>query len=378
MVGLLVVTPFGRRLGGSDNILLSFLRSYDPDLIRPSVAVLEPGPFAEEISALGVRVHVLPQGRLRNPAHTAATWARLARLIRRESPDLLLNWLSTAQLYGGPAAAILGRSGHCVWWQLDQHSGPRWSRGRLLDRLATALPSVAVGCCSEAVAAAQSELWPRRPVLTVLPGIPEPVVMAPSERLALAEGLGLPSPRVVVGTIGRLFRWKGHHHLLRAVRELRRRGHPAHALIVGGGGHRADLRYEAELRALADDPDLRGAVTFTGQVPDASRYASLMDVFVNASNPEPFGLVLVEAMAAERPVVAVASGGPLEIVEPGVSGTLAPDSSPGSLVAALEPLVMDPALRRRMGRAGRLRYEARFTERRMGLEMSRRLAELVA
>ena len=67
-----------------------------------------------------------------------------------------------------------------------------------------------------------------------------------------------------------------------------------------------------------------------------------MDVAVNASDPEPFGLVVLEALAVRRPVVAVARGGPAEIVDEAVTGRLVPQPAPERLATALAPLVDDP------------------------------------
>jgi glycosyltransferase involved in cell wall biosynthesis len=375
---LLVVTPFGRRLGGSDNILLSVLRGVDRRRLEPTVAFLEPGPFQREVADLGVATHTLEGGRMRNPLHLASTIRSLRSLLRAERPDLILNWLSTAHIYGGPAAWLSGQRERCIWWQLDMHTDGPLGRGRLLDRLASATPARAIGACSEAAAASQAELWPHRPSFSVLPGIPPPRFPDEQGRMALSGQLGLPADELVVGTVGRLFAWKGHHRMLEAVELLRRQGVAAHALVVGGGGHRGDRRYESSLRALAQRPLLRGHVTLTGQVPDAATYMPLMDIFVNASSPEPFGLVLTEAMAAARPVVAVDAGGPREIVVAGETGLLARSGAPQDLAAALVTLAGDEELRRRFGDRGRRRYLAQFTEERMAAEMTERLLEMAA
>ena len=90
----------------------------------------------------------------------------------------------------------------------------------------------------------------------------------------------------------------------------------------------------------------------TGQVPDARPYVELMDIAVNASDEEPFGIVLIEAMGAGVPVVAVAKGGPLDIIEPGVTGMLAESGEPAELAEAIEAVISDPARRAAMGEAG--------------------------
>ena len=85
--------------------------------------------------------------------------------------------------------------------------------------------------------------------------------------------------------------------------------------------------------------------------------------------PEPFGLVLVEAMAAGKPVVATAQGGPLEIVEEGITGFLVPPGDAEALAGALGKLLADEGLGRRMGEAGRQRAWERFSVERMVREL---------
>jgi glycogen(starch) synthase len=119
-------------------------------------------------------------------------------------------------------------------------------------------------------------------------------------------------------------------------------------------------------------------VSFTGQVADASPYYALMDVFVNASTEEPFGLVVLEAMAAGVPVVAVDAAGPREILEPGRTGMLVPSNAPAELAGAIAPLLDDAGSRERMASAARQRFEERFTARRMAHEMDRVLVEMAA
>lgn len=371
-----IVTAFPERLGGSDNILWAFLRHSDRNAIEPMVVFRGEGTFEREVADLGIRTAVVGAGRVRNPAHMASSVVGIARILRSERPDLILNWLSTAQLYGAPAAALAGMADRCVWWQLDLHSRDSPRRGRIFDRLATVLPARAIGGCSEAVAAAQAGLWPHRPTFAVLPGVDPPDVLPEPELNALRRRLGIPPDGAIVGIVGRLFAWKGHHRLLDALAIVRDAGRGVHGLFVGGGGHRADARYESFLRDRARDLSLDGQVTFTGQVRAPGPYLQLMDVFVNASTREPFGLVLIEAMSMGVPVVAVDAAGPREIVEPDRSGLLAPTDDPRDLAAKIRLLLDDPALRERIRREGKARFESRFKAEGMAREMDRKLAAL--
>jgi glycosyltransferase involved in cell wall biosynthesis len=267
---------------------------------------------------------------------------RLARIIRAEEPDLILNWIAKAQLYGAPAAAHVGRADSVVWWQ---HGVPD---GHWLDRAATALPARAVGCSSRASAIAQAAWKPRRRTFVVHPGVD-------TERVPGIEraALGIPDGRPIIGIAGRLQPDKGQHRFLDALRRVHDAGLRAHGLIVGGSAHGLSPAYEQQVRALVRQLRLEDWVTMVGQVPDARPYIAAMDVLVSASANESFGMVLVEALVQGVPVVAAAGGGPLEIVDPGVTGLLVPRPGPRLLAAAAGELLADQPRRLQMAAAAR-------------------------
>lgn len=310
----------------------------------------EQGPWPAELLAAGFRVAVLPAGRLRRADRWLATVARLARMFRRRQPDLILNWAAKTHLYGSPAAVLAGMADRVLWWQ---HGIPAryW-----LDRCATALPAIAVGCSSRTCARAQARLSPPRETFVVAPGVRTPQMGA--ERAPLELPSGVP----IVGLVGRLEPWKGQDRLLYALALLRERGHSAHLVIVGGDAYDLSPEYARSLPRLVERLELADAVTMTGQVPDAGPYIEQMDILVNASDPEPFGIVLLEGMARGVAVVAVDAGGPAELVEHGRTGLLARSSEPSALADAVEPLLASPVLRRAIGQAGRERFLEDFTD----------------
>jgi glycosyltransferase involved in cell wall biosynthesis len=212
--------------------------------------------------------------------------------------------------------------------------------------------------------------------VVIHPGIDAPPRLEPGERERRRAELGLVAGRPVIGIVGRLMTWKGQHYVLRALGLLRDRGHDVHGLIVGGNAYDMEPAYEPSLHALCTELGLEDRVTFTGQVPDGTAYMGLMDVAVNASDHEPFGIVLLEAMAQEVPVVAVAAGGPAEIIEDGVSGLLVDRATPEHFADAFERLIASPELRRRVGEGGRRRFEERFTSARMVEDITRNLEAL--
>jgi glycosyltransferase involved in cell wall biosynthesis len=158
---------------------------------------------------------------------------------------------------------------------------------------------------------------------------------------------GIPTEAPLVITVGRLAREKRFDVLLAAFAEAAR-GTPARLLVVGGGPQ------EGELRSIAGQLGVSDQVVFTGPLPHArvlECYAA-SDVFAFASPTETQGIVVVEAMAAGLPVIAVRAGGVAEVVQDGETGRLVPLDA-GALADAIRQALQDADFRRRCGAAGR-------------------------
>lgn len=172
----------------------------------------------------------------------------------------------------------------------------------------------------------------------------------------LADELLQPGERALL-LIVRLQPWKGVQYALEALRLLvpRRRLR----LLIGGGG-----TYRAALERLTDDLGLREHVTFLGAVPhqDVPRYYALADIVLGTSfASETFGMALCEALACARPVIASNWAGYREVVIDGESGLVVPMQDPAALAAAIERLLDDPELARRLAQQGRQRVHQLFT-----------------
>lgn len=298
------------------------------------------------------------------------TVARLTRTFRSRNPDVILNWVAKSHIYGAPAAMLAGMRDRVVLWQ---HAIPT---NAWIDRVATLLPATAIGCYCQQAATAQARMFPSRPVFVVAPGVsaPVPVLENDGERAKLDLPVDIP----VVGLVGRLQPWKGQDRLLRAQALLRERGLRIHTVIVGGDAYGLSPDYAVSLPTLVEHLGLGGDVTMTGQVADAGPYIDQMDILVNASDPEPFGIVLLEGMARGVAVVAVDAGGPAEFIEHGRTGQLARSGDPVALADAVESLVRTPGLRETVARAGREAYLREFTDAALHERFFARLEELVA
>jgi glycosyltransferase involved in cell wall biosynthesis len=360
-VRILVTVPWSERLGGAEAMLQTIIDGLGESEHEMEFVFFAEGSWPEELIAAGFRVDVVPPGRVRELHRWLVTVVRFARIFHRRRPDVILNWAAKTQVYGSPAAMLVGMTGRVVWWQ---HSiAPQtW-----LERFANLFPARAIACYSTAAAVVQANMFPSRATVVIpagaaeLSGSPEPVA------------LDLPAGVPVLGIVGRLQPWKGQDRLLAAHAILRERGHDLHLLIVGGDSYGLSPEYAATLPGLITRLGLDGHVTMTGEVPDARPYIARIDILANVSDPEPFGIVLLEGMAAGVPVVAVNAGGPAEIVEHERTGMLASSGAPEDLADALEPLLISAELRAELGRAGRERFAAQYSD----VAMRRRFFEMI-
>lgn len=166
----------------------------------------------------------------------------------------------------------------------------------------------------------------------------------------------------VVGVIGRLDSWKGHDYFLSAMREVVDRHPHARGLIIGGREDSPHNReYADRLDRMHRELDLCDSVLFAGHRDDVSRLVSDLDaVVLCSSKPEPFGRVVIEAMASGRAVIATAAGGVPEIVDSGVTGILVPPRDSSALARAVGVLIEDPQLAEEIERNALIAVKNRF------------------
>lgn len=170
-----------------------------------------------------------------------------------------------------------------------------------------------------------------------------------------------------VGLIGTFARWKGHQVFLQAL-ALLPKPLVLRAFIIGGPIYNTtgSQHSVADLRAHAATLGIGHLVGFTGPVGDSASAIRALDIVVHAStSPEPFGLVIVEAMACGKPVIVSLAGGVSEIVEPDINALTHEPGDTESLSAQLYRLIGDPGLRMRLGLQGRQTAETRFNRTRL-------------
>lgn len=171
----------------------------------------------------------------------------------------------------------------------------------------------------------------------------------------------------LVGIVGELREHKGQEDFIRAAHILAQDFKSVDFVIVGEDAS-PRKEYRAHLERLVTELGLQSSVHFTGWLADVCQLLPALDLFVSSSRVEPFGLVMVEAMAAGVPLIATATGGAREIVEDGVTGKLVAVGDVKALASAIKGLLEDERERRRMGERARARARERFSLERMVAE----------
>lgn len=344
-------------LGGGELALLRLLPALT-DVVEPHVILAEDGVLATRLVQAGISVEVLSMAAKSRAARRdslgardalgAASYAiRLASRLRRLQPDLVHTNSLKAALYGGAASRLVGVP--AIWHARDRIADDYMPAGavRMVQTASRFLPSAII---------ANS-----RATLATLPKVQRSYVI-PSPILLVDIPPTVDANRHFrAGILGRIAPWKGQHIFIEAFAKAFPAG-PEEAVVIGGPLFgRDEVAYFDRLRALGRQLGLGSRLIFSGFTEDVTIELSRLDVLVHASvQPEPFGQVILEGMAARLPVIASAAGGPLEFVDEGIDGLLYPPGDVGALSRALRHLAADPDLCARLGDAGQAKAR-RFT-----------------
>lgn len=384
-------------LGGAERSLLDFiasLRAADPRCSLKLLAAAD-GAMLAEARALGVATGVMPLppalarlgdagaggsgsrsrvlsmvGRMSLGTPAAALYtARLRRTLCAAAPDLIHTNGFKMHVLGAWAAP----RGVPVLWHVHDYVSTRPLMARLMRAHAERCAAVIANSLSVA-ADVRAACGPRLKVFPIYNAVdlerfaPEGAALDLDRLAGLAPPDGAP---VRIGLVATMARWKGHEVFLRALARLPAK--PAvRGYVIGGALYQTEgSQYQPdELRRLVQRLGLEGRVGFTGFVKDAAAAMRALDVVVHASvQPEPFGLVIAEAMACGRALVVSRAGGAAEIITPGEDTLAHEPGSAESLAAALGELVRDPALRARLGRSATQAARRRFARARLGAEL---------
>lgn len=372
-------------IGGAERCLLDLIERLKESHSDWELAVVasSTGAFVDGARRTGVSCHVLPfpeslarlgdaQVNLRSSfavarlamalPDTAGYVRRLGLLLRSQAPDIV----HTNGLKMHVLGALAKPRDSQLLWHIHDYASARPLMARLLRILARRCRLAVAN--SNSVASDFAAVCRGRVDVTAIPnGVDLDHFTPLGPRLDLDRIAGVESsPSVVrVGLVATMAPWKGHDVFLRAL-ALLPEDSGVRGYVIGGAIYETDSRQTKieELRRLANVLGIGNRVVFTGFLNDIASAMRSLDIVVHAStSPEPFGLVIVEAMACGKPVVVSSAGGAAEIAE---GRAFALCNSPGDVSAMasnIETLARDPEKRAALGAASRREAEMRFDNR---------------
>lgn len=392
-------------MGGGEVALLNLVSYLDRTRFVPVVLLLQDGPLHASLIEHGIETHLHPVAssilsarkdtlglktllQIRDVFQAFIAVRGIARKIRTLNVEIVHTNSLKADLIGGLAARFCGKV--VIWHVRDRIDSdylpgavvlafrlfakivPDWviaNSGATLNTLrrrsasSAAIPSgfvLAPNSDGAFAAWGNDKIGSRAGAYIVHDGTLMPETaggMPPAKNPEMRLEQGGP----IIALVGRITRWKGQHVFLQAACWVHRRIPEARFQIVGAALF-DEKDYEAEIHALAEKLGVEKYVEFAGFRTNIPQYMSTIDLLVHASiTGEPFGQVLIEAMAAGKPVVATNGGGVPEIVIHGETGLLVPMNDAAAMADAICNLLADPATASRMGEKGRKRVLEQFT-----------------
>ncbi len=350
------------KFGGAEHSLLLLLRYLDSAIIQPHL-VCPAGDLAEKAKLHDVPWQPLTLPRLRGSLHFFGDWYRQAKEVAQLADNVGATafYANTvrAALYTALAAKIAQRP--FIWHMRDfwlSENEPRyhqvdWAIKTILCRSAD---HIIVNS-----AATASHLPCSKKITIIHNGIEFSHFESMPDKTRFREQCNIPATAPLVGMVGRLRPWKGQERFIEMAATVAATQPETHFVIVGGSPFAIQDTYPEKLQQLVNAKNLTHCLHFTGHMADVRPALAALDIFVHPGEPEPFGLVNIEAMAAGKPVVAFAHGALPEIVIHQETGLLVPPGDVAKVAQEVISLLHAPDQRKRLGQAGQQRVKSQFT-----------------
>jgi glycosyltransferase involved in cell wall biosynthesis len=328
---------------GAEAALLALIGGLDHSRWRPTlVHYRAPGIEPLVAAARGLNVETWPVPSMPHGVEGAIRALSFMRALRERRPHIFHAYLTWPLAAKNPLLAAIVARCPAVVATVQLYMDVSVTRPMLLQQrlIGAGVDRFVPVSCHNAGSLEALLKWPRRKMHVIPNAVdPDPFMREPNLDLKRALSGGRP----LILTAARLDRQKGQRYLLQAATQV-----PEAVFALAGDGPD-----RAALEELADELEVRDRVRFLGRRSDVAELLAACDVFVLPSLYEGLPISLLEAMAAQRPVIATAIGGTDEVVIDEHCGLLVPPAKPSALAAALRRLLADEALRRRLAIAAR-------------------------
>ena len=336
-------------IGGSHACMYNLIRHMERSEIACSVGFVAENIYVNKYRALGIPVKVLP---IRNPVRSgnvllrkAINWYRLEYKAGKYLEDFFMNEgfdlvVLNNSIYASNPFVHVCKKLRIPTVVYERGIGPFKHK----DIVATEDIQVSIPISYTVRQVLLNNNFKTKIIEMIYDGI-DPIDMK-SQRTPeqIKADLNIPSKSRVIGMVGNIRSWKGQKFFVEGFIQLARQYDDIFGLLVGGWSE-ADLGYLQSLKQVTNNAGLEKRIQFLGYRTDIKDLLSVFDVFVHASiKPEPFGMVILEAMAARKPIVATNLGGPLEILNNGECGILVPPGDGQAIEEACKRYLNYPLL----------------------------------
>lgn len=362
------------KISGGEIALFNLVTTLNKNKYKPIVVVCSDGPLVENLRSANIETHILPLEdsvletrkdslgvssllQLQKALLTFNYSLKLAGFFRKLNADLVHANSLKSDLIGGLAAKLAGVP---IIWHIRDRIADDYLPGKVVKvfrSLCTCVPTHVITISQatrDTLPDAQNPGGKFNRKLTIVHDGVAPSAIRTSERQWNSND------QVRIGIIGRLSPWKGQHIFLKAAAEVHK-AFPNAVFQIVGSALFGEKDYEEELHQITHSLNLEQCVQFLGFRENILDVIECMDIIVHASTTgEPFGQVVVEGMASQKPVIATKGGGVLEIIEDGQSGVLVPMNDENSMAEALKELLRNPERARMLGINGQKRVQEKF------------------
>lgn len=339
---------------GSEKSLLCLVKNVNRNLFEPIIVTPE-GPLAERISRVDIEVFTkkLNMLKTKNLLPYLKTVYYLYRLIKKKKINLIHANNIICNQYGVIAAKLAGKPIIC-------HVRNIMNSKRAFSRMFLKYADVLIANSRATYKWYKNYMRNGQKSYIIHNAVDVMDYSVPTDnKKDFLRKHNIKEGSFLIGVVASIEFNKAQHVYLRAFERLAKKHHNIKTLIVGDTSF-PNIYYLKYVRNFIDEKNLKEKVIFTGFIKEMSDLYNAIDLLVLPSFQEPFGRVLIEAMAIGKPVVATKSGGPCEVVEDGVTGFLVSPGSHSDLASAMDKIISDKKLACKFGEKGKVKVKKLF------------------
>ena len=360
-------------LYGSSKVFLEAIKTFSAEGHSIVAVLSEEGPLSDELRLTNADVRIVRLGIIRrkyfsftgifNRAYyLSKAILTLKKIIREENIDLVYS-NTTAVLAGAFAAKATGRK-H-IW-----HIHEIIEKPAFLHRFFAWIISK---YCTQVIAVSHAvkEHWQKENTSEKIKVIYNGFDYSPfyNNESTLRKELNIEEDAVIIGTIGRISEWKGQDYFLQIAGQISK-SHNNIKFVIAGDTYPGNEYLIQSLNSIAEQEKIENSTFFLGFRKDVNNILHSFDIFVLPSIlPDPLPTVVLEAMAAGKPVIATKQGGSVEMIKNNETGYLIPIKEPKKAASIIKELIIDKNLRTKLGAAGQKRVEEQFSQEKFRSEL---------